>query len=88
VHSLRPPLQLESYFQWVFFFFSLPGICINILEQNPPIQQVIETGILSRLVEFLKRNDAPNIQVFILSSDFIFFFKLSSNINSLKLLGH
>jgi HEAT repeat protein len=32
------------------------------MEQNPPIQEVIETGILGCLVEFLKRNDSPNIQ--------------------------
>jgi len=32
------------------------------MEQNPPIQEVIESGILSRLVEFLRRNDAPNLQ--------------------------
>jgi hypothetical protein len=31
-------------------------------EQNPPIQEVIESGILQRLVEFLKRSNEPTIQ--------------------------
>jgi HEAT repeat protein len=32
------------------------------MEQNPPIQEVIDSGVLGKLVEFLRRNDAPNIQ--------------------------
>lgn len=32
------------------------------IERNPPIQQVIESGIIPRLVEFLKRTENPGLQ--------------------------
>lgn len=32
------------------------------IERNPPIQQVIESGILPRLIEFLKRTENPGLQ--------------------------
>jgi HEAT repeat protein len=32
------------------------------IEQNPPIQEVIDAGIVPRLVEFLKKNDLPGLQ--------------------------
>jgi len=32
------------------------------IERNPPIQQVIESGIIPRLVEFLKRGENPGLQ--------------------------
>merc|ERR1719220_3039488 len=32
------------------------------IERNPPIQQVIESGIIPRLVEFLKRSENPGLQ--------------------------
>jgi hypothetical protein len=36
--------------------------CFRILlsiEQNPPIQQIIDIGIVPRFIEFLNRNDNP-----------------------------
>jgi len=32
------------------------------IERNPPIQQVIESGIIGRLIEFLKRSENPGLQ--------------------------
>eukprot|EP00917_Polyrhabdina_sp_WS-2016_P033016 GHVP01070412.1.p1 GENE.GHVP01070412.1~~GHVP01070412.1.p1 ORF type:complete len:530 (+),score=90.79 GHVP01070412.1:31-1620(+) len=32
------------------------------IEKDPPIQQVIETGVISRLVEFLKNSSRPDLQ--------------------------
>eukprot|EP00544_Gedaniella_sp_CCMP2646_P010922 CAMPEP_0202480152 /NCGR_PEP_ID=MMETSP1361-20130828/253_1 /ASSEMBLY_ACC=CAM_ASM_000849 /TAXON_ID=210615 /ORGANISM="Staurosira complex sp., Strain CCMP2646" /LENGTH=557 /DNA_ID=CAMNT_0049107563 /DNA_START=41 /DNA_END=1714 /DNA_ORIENTATION=- len=32
------------------------------IEKNPPIQQVIESGVVPRFVEFLQRNDNPALQ--------------------------
>jgi len=32
------------------------------IERNPPIQQVIESGIIGRLIEFLKRAENPGLQ--------------------------
>lgn len=32
------------------------------IERNPPIQQVIESGIIPRLIEFLKRSENPGLQ--------------------------
>ena len=31
-------------------------------EKNPPIQQVIESGVVGRFVQFLHRDDAPTLQ--------------------------
>lgn len=32
------------------------------IERNPPIQQVIEAGVVPVFVHFLQRNDSPNLQ--------------------------
>jgi glucuronate isomerase len=32
------------------------------IEKNPPIQQVIESGVVPRFVEFLQRDDNPALQ--------------------------
>eukprot|EP01156_Anaeramoeba_ignava_P022700 Anaeramoba_ignava/c20959_g1_i2.p1 GENE.c20959_g1_i2~~c20959_g1_i2.p1 ORF type:complete len:218 (-),score=90.16 c20959_g1_i2:180-833(-) len=37
------------------------------METNPPIQAIIESGVVSRLVEFLSLDDHPDIQVFYLN---------------------
>jgi len=33
------------------------------LERNPPIEEVISTGVVPKFVEFLLREDAPQLQV-------------------------
>lgn len=32
------------------------------IEKNPPIQQVIDSGVVPRFVEFLQRDDSPALQ--------------------------
>ena len=35
-------------------------------ERSPPIEEVIEAGVVPRFVEFLKRGDYPQLQVCLL----------------------
>ncbi len=32
------------------------------IERNPPIEEVIKTGVVPKFVEFLSRTDAPQLQ--------------------------
>jgi hypothetical protein len=32
-------------------------------ERNPPIEEVIKTGVIPKFVEFLQRQEAPQLQV-------------------------
>lgn len=32
-------------------------------ERNPPIEEVIKTGVIPKFVEFLQRHDSPQLQV-------------------------
>ena len=34
-----------------------------IAERNPPIEEVISQGVIPRFVQFLQRQDAPQLQV-------------------------
>lgn len=38
-------------------------LVINLLERNPPIEEVIQSGVVPRFVEFLSRDDYPQLQV-------------------------
>ena len=42
-------------------FHRLRFLCC--LERNPPIEEVIKTGVIPKFVEFLQRGDAPQLQV-------------------------
>lgn len=53
VQSNEPSVQLES----VTRFRKLLSI-----ERNPPIQEVIDSGVVPRFVEFLNRDDNPGLQ--------------------------
>merc|ERR1719253_1189590 len=53
VHSLDPGVHLEATTQ----FRKLLSI-----ERNPPIQMVIDAGVVPRFVEFLQRDDTPALQ--------------------------
>lgn len=33
------------------------------VERNPPIEEVVQSGVVPRLVEFLSRDDYPELQV-------------------------
>mmetsp|Transcript_8127 Transcript_8127/g.28577 ORF Transcript_8127/g.28577 Transcript_8127/m.28577 type:complete len:529 (+) Transcript_8127:70-1656(+) len=53
VHSMNPAVHLEATTQ----FRKLLSI-----ERNPPIQQVIDAGIVPRLVHFLQKDESPALQ--------------------------
>ena len=53
VHSMDPSVHLEATTQ----FRKLLSI-----ERNPPIQTVIDAGVVPRLVQFLQKDDAPALQ--------------------------
>lgn len=38
-------------------------LVIILLERNPPIEEVIQSGVVPRFVEFLSRDDYPQLQV-------------------------
>lgn len=42
---------------WVYFGYFV------LTERNPPIEEVIQSGVVPRLVEFLARDDYPQLQV-------------------------
>lgn len=48
-------------------FFSLP-------ERSPPIEEVIQSGVVPRFVEFLMREDYPQLQVYCMLSIIWWFF--------------
>ena len=37
--------------------------CIMFVERSPPIEEVINTGVVPRFIEFLTREDYPQLQV-------------------------
>ena len=53
VHSLDPSVHLEATTQ----FRKLLSI-----ERNPPIQMVIDAGVVPRLVQFLQKDESPALQ--------------------------
>lgn len=38
-------------------------MCYIRIERSPPIEEVIRAGVVPRFVEFLKREDHPQLQV-------------------------
>lgn len=34
-----------------------------LIERNPPIEEVIQSGVVPRFIEFLDRDDFPQLQV-------------------------
>lgn len=36
---------------------------VSIKERSPPIQEVIQAGVVPRFIEFLMREDVPQLQV-------------------------
>lgn len=72
VKNKEPQIQLRAtaairklLSQGIGIFF-LAYLFLIFLEQNPPIQDIIETEVVDWLVEFLKRNDYPDLQVFLI----------------------
>lgn len=37
--------------------------CLLLTERSPPIEEVIDAGVVPRFVEFLMREDYPQLQV-------------------------
>lgn len=42
---------------WVYYDYFV------FIERNPPIEEVIQSGVVPRFVEFLARDDYPQLQV-------------------------
>lgn len=53
------------------------------IERNPPIQEVINAGVVPRFVQFLTFSNAPQLQVLFLFSNQIQFFFQSSKLHGL-----
>lgn len=47
----------------VNFNGALVNLVFCVSERSPPIEEVIQTGVVSRFVEFLMREDFPQLQV-------------------------
>ncbi len=62
------PQQALAYLAALLYAFTLanaervPGFSAS-AERNPPIEEVIKTGVIPKFVEFLQRGDAPQLQV-------------------------
>lgn len=72
--SLRQLHSLESFFQLVRIYCSFVFIVhlylsvfiylrFSPLERSPPIEEVIQSGVVPRFVEFLMREDFAQLQV-------------------------
>lgn len=72
--SWKQLLSLESFYQLVYtckssnfllvnMYHFLLWFCQLFVERSPPIEEVIKTGVVPRFVEFLSRNDLPQLQV-------------------------
>jgi len=46
----------------VFWLESL-AVVFSFVEQNPPINEVVQSGVVPRVVKFLSRDDFPKLQV-------------------------
>lgn len=44
-------------------FFAILTIVLLTVERSPPIDEVIKAGVIPRFVEFLGRQDLPQLQV-------------------------
>lgn len=51
-------------------------LSVSIVERSPPIEEVIQSGVVPRFVEFLVREDFPQLQVQINLPTFITIFLL------------
>lgn len=70
---------------WCFFFFFRAcnikkSDCLRLLimvwifvERSPPIEEVIQAGVVPRFVEFLQREDYPQLQVSIFDAFLVTF---------------
>jgi len=47
---------------WLF----MEGLLLLLAERSPPIEEVIQAGVVPRFVEFLVREDFPQLQVRVL----------------------
>ena len=45
----------------------MDAFCFDLVERSPPIEEVIAAGVVPRFVEFLKRDDYPQLQVCVIS---------------------
>lgn len=62
----RKALLSDTIWVYCFHFRAQPELFLLwfvIIERNPPIEEVIQSGVVPRFVEFLARDDYPQLQV-------------------------
>uniref|UniRef100_A0A674JCE7 Importin subunit alpha n=1 Tax=Terrapene triunguis TaxID=2587831 RepID=A0A674JCE7_9SAUR len=60
--SLSPEQEKKNAVSTVCHFLSVPHRRMLSRQRNPPLNQIIEAGIIPKLVEFLSRNDNVTLQ--------------------------
>lgn len=90
VHYSIQEIAIDRYFSLSFYTFAWTSVlCLSnrfhlifgfffffTIERSPPIEEVIQSGVVPRFVQFLTREDFPQLQVLLSSCTFGYIFIL------------